>query len=677
MSRSFPILIFFLAFRLLGTPLIPPTDSGYGTNCTPPAGDWEGIVGLPNAVNDVVPDSQFRFFCDPTVSIPGSVLVCPTDGISDCYSALSAACAAVTNFGTITLPAGQFLLSHALGISTNFALLKGATNVDGTPATTLLISNYVASGSQSPNCLVFATAQGDSMYGNGVKVTNQVPLYGSNWFGLVLNDQTPYCWSNIVYQHSGFIFGGTNMEIVLTDLSDRNLIATNNFAGNSLMPNAFLFPTNMLAQIVRVGTNFGTNAAHDTVYFTNDIPFCWSFTNHPSAFPVENPIIGSGVENICFANAFTTAKGTSGGMLEFEGGQYCFAKNIRIQDTVRDGIYSALNYRNQYQNLYLRTACYTDSGDGYGLHYFGPNFGCVYEDFMVQGYRHSLIGEGPNIACGWAYGECIGNMDTTDAPNYMNQDGDYHAAGNLYCFQEGCFFHHSETTFIHGAGSIHALWFRCLWNAGMTNTAANPPWLIDTNYPWEFGQFQGFPNGLPYTQNVLGGFSCEQSNKYSHVIACVMDVATVSNYPTAILQATANNSIYAFRFGWGCATPGSICGGDSGNFSGDLGGSNTFYGDDNFSHITGTNQWWNGAHSIPNSCYLSGKPGWWQVTASPAATLKYPPVTPEAGTSAMLPTSWSDMPPSVVRWLDGWSNNISYLFPSPPSVQYYLPIKRN
>src|ERR1700722_9761269 len=83
------------------TSVIPATDSMYGLNRVPPGGGWYGRAGIPGGI-----PTNYTFWCDPTVAIPGTNIVVPTDGVSDCSPALQAAVNLCPSNGVVALPPG-------------------------------------------------------------------------------------------------------------------------------------------------------------------------------------------------------------------------------------------------------------------------------------------------------------------------------------------------------------------------------------------------------------------------------------------------------------------------------------------------------------------------------------------------------------------------------------------
>lgn len=641
--------------------LLPNTPDTLYTSRVPNLilGDWEGFMGIATDNNDVIQTNQFVLACDPTNSIPNSALVMPTDGITDCYPALQTAVTNIAN-GTVRIPSGVYYFSKGVTVGSNNVFIMG--NGSSGPAQTVFWSSNA-----TPTIIKFSSRT-DTTLGSQLYLSNNC-VQGQNWWCVPLGTTgTAGTWKFAINNHSGFLY--QNLSFIITGLYPTNLICSNGWASESVLK-----VTNLTSQTVFVGTNFGTNGP--LVFFTNADAFVLPFmiTNGASAYPIETPLTSCGVQGIHFVNYYTNTVAANGlGTIMYDACQNSFCRDVEIDDTTRDGIFVVEGYKNQYQDIYLRRSSYVNSGEGYGLHFFGQDFGCIFENFIVYGYRHGLIAESGDTCVGWAYGMAIAcndvdNTTVTGQSNWCMNDITLHTATTSYALGEGLVVHHPTWgDIVHGSGGLLGLLFHCVINHSYTNITAFAGLPVgETNQYWGLGAPQ-----RPFTYQInQNGVSVEATNNYMSVMGCVMDTPTATIFGGNYYAPATPATNYCFRFGWGFAGNG----GEGSFFSGDLQPSNTFISDDNYSFLTGTNQWYNGPHAVRNSAYLTNAgaipPGWWYnyTNYSPGANAKWPPVTPEVN-GHMYPLTASEMLPAVIKWYGPWSNNYKFALTLISNAQY-------
>lgn len=485
MRRLLHILLSVIAFGLIligaYAPLVrgamtAPMSGPYGAKRTPYADGWwrAGIPGGIPATNGE------NVFCDPTVSIPGSGLICPTDGVSDCSAAvqtaltLAGAIASSDHEQIVLLPPGQFLYNSSLFIPSFVRLIGSGMGKSGTndPAATVCYNTQTATGGGNifPELFQFGGSHNFAYAG-----TTNALLYGSNEIDVSLS-----YWSGI---NGGglYKYGNSGFMIIVAQTNDPNIVELKGYAQEGGLNNG----SNVMSQVMTV-TNLATNGNCVRMLTAQSFYYSYGLTNHPMSLPVGLQCFHSGIENLEIAYKSENPANSTGPCV-FLNSVQCWAKNVHIYHFPADGFTLNQTVQCEIRGCWLETAAYNSSARGYGFHVLGPNSDYLIEDNIAQQCRHSLICENGGDGGVFAYNYVIGDANSQETDNTLTFDGLMHAACPYMVLFEGNYMHMLAGDFIHGnAWGISAFrnWFT-------TGTPQYPPLGGDTNYPDGFVPTQG------------------------------------------------------------------------------------------------------------------------------------------------------------------------------------------
>lgn len=595
----------------------------YGDIRTPPGG-WYNQTGCSLPTLPV--------FCDVTVNIPGTNIICPVDGVSDCSKAINAAMARCPSGNIVKIPSGFYVLTNSVVWGSSYTYLIGAGSFGNNTTEFYFVPNGVTTGNQSATVFGINSSKPAQFSASNTMVGSFE--MGATTFSTVFNNGPGAGvggYSNILYNDGKFTPGWPDMIVSISQenvlqVVQGGVVSTNGFFGES----DYNSPHFNMAQMIHVNlTNqvnpLVTNVAANTVTFTPDKPslWWWDTTNKPYINLVQKPIVGCMLAN-CLIHFALTNQAVTGGAVQCLSGYRCVVSNVVIQNFPQDGIRFEMCLNCEADWCILDRATHSASGQGYTDHYFGPCTDCRFHAIFNYSGRHAFIAEGPLMRCVWdaseseGYGEPAQGSDA-GSPGFVYDEALYHAAHPVFCLRELLKCAKLAADVTHGSTSQDTD-YRCRGYGGATNTSGIPSNLAAaTNYNLALinGGLNGLWNAIPYT----GGNWCltyESSNIFMNTIACVLGFSPGSA-ATGVAQWAHNGANWQEgRLGFSTVATG----GESGTLSGDLSPSNTLYFNQNISLFLG------GSGSIAS---------WSNTMALPASLLYAVGVTPP-----------------------DWSNNIPY-----------------
>ena len=294
-------------------------------------------------------------FCNAHVSIPGTSRVAVGDGLTDDTVAIQTALTLCPSYQYVFLPAGMYKTTSTINVG-SYKILRGAGSA-GPGATKIYFNNP----SHSPTALSITTGGGNYGYFMYNKLSH-------------LRLQRHLSFPSVLAARAG----GTSTKIragylaAITQTNDPNIVNVYNSTGNACNWAGYNNGSNAMTQVVLM-----TNVNLATGLIQVEHPFYWTFplTNFPVLEAFGNQVNGSGIEHIFLQTTDTNGGGASGAVNIFNGLR-CWLNDVQIYHTIRDGVYLNQCYECEVDHCFINLPQYNGSGNGYGLHTFGPNGTC-------------------------------------------------------------------------------------------------------------------------------------------------------------------------------------------------------------------------------------------------------------------------------------------------------------
>jgi hypothetical protein len=284
-----------------------------------------------------------------------------------------------------------------------------------------------------------------------------------------------------------------------------------------------------------------------------------------------------GVEDL----SLTEAQGVNEFIVEMDGSQYCWLKNVEVSRMNRRGLWHVDSLQNEFRDCYFHDAITGFGRDhGYGLQLSLQSTACLVEDNIFE----TVDGGGVMTSEG-AIGNVIGYNYLTniqfDAPWWMIAgpvlNHSAHPSMNLW---EGNIGPQIGNDFIHGSSS-HNTVFRCRSTGWRDAKATENNNAVEFQYKNTYMTVMGYVLGTPGQSNVYEGTSTSQKTIWR------------LGYGGPKGAEDPNVKATLLRHGnWDCVTNSTVWD----------------------PHISD--------HTLPASLYHSAKPSWW-------GNLPWPPIGPD------------------------------------------------
>ncbi len=358
---------------------------------------WQGNVG----VDGGIPARVTEIDC---TQAPYNV---PTDGVSNCSTAINSCLSGISSGETAYLPAGTYICSSGVTVPSN-KTLRGADR-----ETTIL--SFTNTG-QSSNITI-----GSGGYTDYTSVTS-APLsiisgYTKGSTTLVLADASSLSAGNHIY------ITETNDATIPVSIYGQD---TCNYCGifGAGGDRARL----QIVEVVSVNTN--------TVIIDIPLYFTLSAGNTPMVNKTPGYTEFGGVEDLTISNAGSTKSSYRRGV-RFGGSANCWVKNVRIENLGNRGVDMYFdNYRIEVRDSYI-TGCidHANSDTCYGVH-LSQASACLVENNIFDDTSNGvlLVSASGNVI---AYNYTYGVHRTTNETSWMWPDTWTHGAHNTMNLWEG------------------------------------------------------------------------------------------------------------------------------------------------------------------------------------------------------------------------------------------------
>lgn len=572
-------------------------------------------------------------FCNATIAIPGTNIVVPTDGVSDCSPAMQAALtragavASANNIQIVKLPPGQFHYHSSLSVPSYVAGAGSGSGSTGSndPTATVCYNNQTA----GPGTNIFPQLfQFGGSFNFAYGGTTNALIRGANEI-----DVTTAYWEPI--EAAGLYKYGTSFMIVVAETNDPNLWELQGYAGEGALNNG----SNVLSQVMTV-TNLLTNGNCVRIFTKQPFYYSYGLTNHPMVQPAGQQCFNAGIRDLEIAYV-SGNPASSTGPVTFFNSLNCWAYNVHVYRAPSDCFFLNQCTQCTISTCWGEVSAYNGSGRGYQFHLFGPNSDIMVENCIAQQARHSFIEEsafGGNV---WFANYAIGDCNSQETSSTLTGDFVSHSAGCGMDLLEENFGHIWWSDYLHGNALM-----RSAFRNWLTGGSQNPPDpLGDTNYP----------NGFTVAFNRTGAYIAP-TNWYFNGLDNILGTPYFNNYSGATY--TNSSSTISFTYAWMVGVDNNV------NQAQTDGNSwNTLYQDGNKDFVngpTGETRWITSPHSFSATAvaqYVSAIPSYFG----------YP--TNQLGVT--LPMYGSDVSvspynPAQLRWYA--ANGITF------PVKKYLPV---
>lgn len=501
---------------------------------------WINRCGVSMGVQNM--DSLYTLWCDPTVAIPGTNIVLPHDGMTDCSMAIKAMTALQPPWTYISVPSGVYWATNG-GTIGSYCQLRCAGKYG--PNQTIWVYNHPSTPgvSQPPQFWNISTSQGNNLlYAFGI--TNADFAKGATNFSIPYLD-----WKYVMGNRSGAVPGDvTNLCGYVCQKNDTNLVSLFGYGGQYAPVNST--GSSAMSQMVHI-TKIVTNG--NLVTMTTEEPsiWTWALTNSPQFYPLTKPCTYASIEH-CAVFYMNTNQGLSGSCFNMTGAYQSGVWDCMVYNNVENAFTHYTCYRCSISQCGVDFCQYTSSGQAYLYEEAGPNSDNVVEACWGWGGRHILCMEGGGSGCAYAYNACFGGNNHQESAGYVTDEVDIHAAGPFMNVLSENYFHKLRLDSEHGSDD-YFLVTRNIATMGLTNTTDGLySWLADTNLPVPPGV--GFPHtfghNVPYT-SAYGAFACDMTNYESSFIGNVCGLPALENFPAAQWLEVGPGNPWAFGFGFG------------------------------------------------------------------------------------------------------------------------------
>lgn len=573
--RHFPVLICLLAITSRAQ-LVAPNHGPYGSPTVPYSdGFWRPGVqgGIPST-------NGLHQFCNVTVAIPGTNIVVPTDGVSDCAPAMKAAVSRCPSNQIVKLPPGQFHFLSSITVP-SYVIVAG--------------SGSGQSGSNDPNATVCYNNQ---TAGPGVNIFPQLFQFGSSFnfaYGGTTNslirgtneiDVTTAYWEPI--EAAGLYKYGLSFLIGVAETNDPNLWELQGYAGEGAFNNG----SNVLSQMMTV-TNLITNGSCVRIFTRQPFYYSMGLTNHPMVQPFGQQCFNSGIRDLEIAYV-SANPGNSTGPVNFISSLNCWAYNIHVYRAPSDCFFFNQCTQCTVSTCWAEVSAFNGSGRGYQYHLLGPNSDIMVENNISQNARHAFIEEsafGGNV---WFANFEIGDCPSDESSSTLTGMFISHSAG---CGMDLCEENYGGnwwSDYLHGNALMRSA-FRNWFTTGSQNP---PDPMGDANYP----------GGFTVAFNRTGGYIAP-TNWYFNALDNILGTPYFNNYSGAAYTNSASS--VSFTYAWMVGTDNNVGGAQT-----DGNSWNTLYQDGNKDFVNGPGgetRWLTSPHAFNQSAvyqYRSAAPSY-------------------------------------------------------------------
>ena len=513
---------------------------------------WQGNVGISNGIPDSSPKQVFA------VLSPGATLATVTNALANCPLNQ-----------VVQLSAGSYSFADTLQVRgvNQGVVLRGATNANGSPATTITFSNgwpagvYILTTSGWNGLSTDADLSVDAVKGGTTLTLASVP----SWV--------------VVGQLIG-----------IDQLDDSSFVANTGTEGGQSYRQIEGNGARGLGQVNRVVAKTATT-------ITLEIPLYYGFKVSQTAqifTPGYNTITSQSAKNIGFENIIFTSTFHTGDnhMFKVENGDSVYWKNCHIKNIAGGcGIWSFMSFRLHvshctfsYCNFWLDDGDpYDDGGQGYRTAWYHDTSASLVENSIFERLHNAMTANYGSSGNVWAYNyERAGLSDGGQTPG-MNTHG-VHTYMNLW---EGNYCEDKLLAdWTHGSSS-HNTVFRCRVTGGVPINRPDQRTCISVEYYNRFWNIVG---------NILGNGA---QNKY------MQDSGSPSEGSQGSIvkiggEVNVNNDF----------SPSDANSYTTGSFIMNHGNWNSFQNQVNWESSIAD-------HTFPNSLYLSAKPSWFGNLAWP------------------------------------------------------------
>jgi hypothetical protein len=315
-----------------------------------------------------------------------------------------------------------------------------------------------------------------------------------------------------------------------------------------------------------------TGISGSSVTFDRPLYFTFLPSLHPAALPLTNIVESAGVESLTVAEKATGA-GQNQGLVHFYGCAGCWAKAVEVSGAFGEFVELQFSRGVVVRDGYFHDPQRADSGRGYGVHVMLWNSDHLIENNVMVKNRHSMAFEGGGSGVVVGYNYMLQDWESDSDPQWLGNDLITHGVHPYMNLVEGNVHQQFDLDDIWGSSS-HMTYFR--------------------NNPTATGDYQ-----VEATENLFS-IIVDADNRWANLVGNVLGTAT--RHGATSYDAAVAGTVLACGNGYvGSATPvDAAC-----------------------------------PCALPESLYLSGRPGWF---TTPYGTVAWPPIGPDvAGSVSKIP----------------------------------------
>lgn len=556
-----------------------------------PAGrlaSWQGNVGIPGGITN-----RTTQWCDVKASIPGTALKAAGNGSTDDTAALQYALDHCPAGQVIYIPAGTYKVTAQL-------TLKDSYTVRGAGRTSTIISG------QGGNCIIaFGTRtssnagyyDGTGSSGTGPAVTGGTAVRGATSITLAST--------------TGCVVGG---YLQINELDNSTYVSE--WGNDSAAHSDCTWCAGPAAgrnarQIVEItGINGSTVSIAPPGFF-------WNFTNSPQSSAFTMGLKYAGIESLqLYANNIGMEQN-----IRMFACAYCWVKDVESNYADGDHVLAGSCYRCEIRDSYFHDGFNHSSGQtDDSVRIVSGSTYCLVENNILRRLHVPLMLEwgGGGHVIGYNY---LTNSFSSDGPNGVPTDLNYHGAHTAYCLFEG----NLATAFCQDGTWGTASHGTLLRNVITGKGYVCPPYTGGRAAEQTGSYIKQYASARAIN---LAGYG---NSKCFNVVGNILGSADMGNYPQfspiymLIWPANRQWDHEGNVFSLGYAN-----GSDDGSFNGDnTDPYTTLINHGNWDAVHNSIQWSNNIPDrvIPQSYYLASKPSFFGILTWPAFNPTNSPVT--------------------------------------------------